>query len=50
MQIHYHHHLCGSKTVLHKVYRNKEYRSHLVLPVIPGKQGLPETLCDDNFL
>src|SRR4030042_4333709 len=26
MQIHYHPHLCSSKTTLHKIYRNKEDR------------------------
>jgi hypothetical protein len=50
MQIHYHHHLCSSKTTLHKIYRDREHRSHLILPVIPGKRGLPDTLRDDNFL
>jgi putative CocE/NonD family hydrolase len=29
-------HLCGSKTVLHKIYHNTDYPSHLLLPVIPG--------------
>jgi predicted acyl esterase len=28
-------HVCSSKTVLHKVYHNAEYPSHLLLPVIP---------------
>ncbi len=36
MQIHYHHHLCSSKTTLHKIYRDREHQSHLLLPVIPG--------------
>jgi predicted acyl esterase len=35
MLIHYHPLLCSSKTTAHKIYRNKEYQSHLVLPVIP---------------
>jgi predicted acyl esterase len=28
-------HVCSSKTVLHKVFHNSEYPSHLLLPVIP---------------
>ncbi|MFC1901945.1 CocE/NonD family hydrolase [Chloroflexota bacterium] len=32
--VHYHPHLCSSQTTLHKIYRNKEYQSHLLLPVI----------------
>ncbi len=28
-------HVCSSKTVLHKIYHNEKYPSHLVLPVIP---------------
>ncbi len=28
-------HVCSSKTVLHKVYHNAEYPSHLLLPIIP---------------
>ena len=28
-------HICSSKTVLHKVYHNEKYPSHLLLPVIP---------------
>ena len=32
-------HVCSSKTVLHKVYHNAEYPSHLLLPVIPKKVG-----------
>ena len=28
-------HVCSSKTVLHKVFHNAEYPSHLLLPVIP---------------
>jgi predicted acyl esterase len=49
MQIHYHPHLCNSKTTLHKVYRNKEYQSHLILPIISKKQSLIEMLSDDNY-
>jgi predicted acyl esterase len=28
-------HICSSKTVVHKIYHNEKYPSHLVLPVIP---------------
>jgi predicted acyl esterase len=28
-------HVCSSRTTLHKVYRNAEHPSHLLLPVIP---------------
>jgi predicted acyl esterase len=28
-------HVCSSKTVLHKVFHNADYPSHLLLPVIP---------------
>jgi putative CocE/NonD family hydrolase len=28
-------HVCSSKTVLHKVFHNAEYPSHLLLPMIP---------------
>ena len=28
-------HVCSSQTVLHKIYHNAEYPSHLLLPVIP---------------
>lgn len=28
-------HICSSKTVLHKVYRDEEHPSHLLIPVIP---------------
>jgi putative CocE/NonD family hydrolase len=30
-------HLCSSKTVVHKIYHNAAYPSHLILPVIPVK-------------
>jgi predicted acyl esterase len=49
MQIHYHPSLNTSKTTLHKIYRNKEYRSHLILPVISGKEEVMEIMSDDNF-
>ncbi len=49
IQIHYHPHLNSSKTTLHKIYRNREYRSHLVLPVLSGKEAVLETMSDDNF-
>ena len=50
IQIHYHPILNSSKATLHKIYRNKDYRSHLLLPVILGKRELPETMRDDNCL
>ena len=56
MQIHYHPILNHSKSILHKVYRDKDHRSHLLLPVILGKRELPperelpETMSDDNCL
>jgi putative CocE/NonD family hydrolase len=28
-------HICSSKTVLHKIYHNEKYPSHLLLPVVP---------------
>ena len=28
-------HVCSSKTVTHKIYRDAERRSHLLLPIIP---------------
>ena len=31
-------HICSSKTVLHKVYRNQKYPSHLLIPVIPADE------------
>ncbi len=49
MQIHYHPSLNSSKTTLHKIYRNKEYQSHLILPVISGKEAVLEIMSDDNF-
>jgi predicted acyl esterase len=50
MLIHYHPHLCSSKTTLHKIYRNKEYRSHLVLPIVAKKQAVIEYMSDENLL
>jgi predicted acyl esterase len=49
MQIHYHPHLMSSKTTVHKIYRNKQYRSHLVLPITSGKQAVSEMMSDENF-
>ncbi len=56
LQMHYHPHLNSSYSTLHKVYRNKVYRSHLLLPVVLGKRekpetyALPQTMQDDNCL
>ena len=49
IQIHYHPHLNSSRTTLHKIYRNSQYRSHLLLPITAGKQAVLETLSDENF-
>jgi len=29
-------HVCSSKTVVHRIYHNEEYPSHLLLPIIPA--------------
>jgi predicted acyl esterase len=50
MQVHFHPHLCSSRTTLHKVYRDREHRSHLLLPVIGKRPALTEVLSDDNML
>jgi uncharacterized protein len=56
LQIHYHPHLNTAAATLHKIYRDKDHRSHLLLPVILGKRELsdmrelPETMRDDNCL
>jgi hypothetical protein len=49
IQIHYHPFLNSSRITLHKIYRNKEYQSHLVLPVTSGKEAVEEVLSDENF-
>jgi predicted acyl esterase len=49
IQIHYHPHLPMSRTTLHKIYRNREYRSHLILPIISGKEAVMEVMSDENF-
>ena len=50
MQIHYHPHLPSSRTTLHKIYRNKEYPSHLLLPIVGKKENVMEYLCDENLV
>ena len=50
MQIHYHPHLPGSRTTLHKIYRNAEYPSHLVLPVVGNSESAIEYLSDENLV
>jgi predicted acyl esterase len=35
MVMHWHPHLCSSRTTVHRIYRDKGHRSHLLLPVIP---------------
>jgi uncharacterized protein len=32
-------HICSSKTVTHKIYRDAERPSHLLLPIIPEPTG-----------
>jgi uncharacterized protein len=49
IQIHYHPILNSSRTTLHKIYRNREFKSRLILPVISGKEAVLETLSDENF-
>ncbi len=49
LQIHHHPHLCSSKTTLHKIYRDREHQSYLVLPIISKKQTLVDIMSDDNF-
>jgi uncharacterized protein len=56
LQVHYHPHLNSATATLHKIYRDKEHRSHILLPVVLGKREtsetreLPTTLQDDNCL
>ena len=50
MQIHYHPHLNSSKTTLHKIFRDREHQSHLILPIVSKKPAVIEQLSDDNFL
>jgi hypothetical protein len=49
-QIHYHPHLPSSRTTLHKIYRNNEYQSHLMLPIVGKKESLIEYLSDENMV
>jgi hypothetical protein len=35
---------------LHKIYRNKEYQSHLVLPIAGKKDSLIEYLSEENMI
>jgi predicted acyl esterase len=49
MQIHYHPHLCSARTTTHHIYRNRQYQSHLMLPVVSGKEAVMETMSEDNF-
>lgn len=50
MQIHYHPHLPSSRTTLHKIYRNRECPSHLVLPVVGKSEDVIEYLSDENLV
>lgn len=38
MVMHFHPHLCSSKTVVHKIYHDKAHPSYLLLSVIPAKK------------
>jgi predicted acyl esterase len=49
IQIHYHPLLNSSRTTLHKIYRNQEYQSHLLLPITSGKAAVMDILSDENF-
>jgi len=50
MQIHYHPSLPSSRITLHKIYRNQEYPSHLVLPIVGRKDSVIEYLADENMV
>jgi hypothetical protein len=39
-----------SKPTLHKIYRNKEYPSKLILPILPKQKAVVEMVADDNLL
>ena len=39
MLVHYHPHVCSSRTTMHKIYRDLKHQSHLLLPVIPGNKN-----------
>ena len=49
IQIHYHPILNNSRTTLHKIFRNREYQSHLVLPITAGKDAVMEVMSDENY-
>jgi putative CocE/NonD family hydrolase len=50
IQIHFHPHLCSSRITLHKIFRDREHRSHLLLPVLGNRPSLTEIMSDDNML
>jgi len=50
MQIHYHPTLGSGRTTLHKVYRNKEYQSHLILAARSPTKSMKEFMADENVL
>jgi len=50
MHVHYHPHLCSSRTTLHKIYRNDEYRSHLTLPTVNVDDEVLDVLSNDSYL
>ncbi len=49
VQIHYHPLLNSARATLHKIYRNEQYQSHLVLPITSRKEAVEEVLSDENF-
>lgn len=50
MQIHYHPRLPSSRITTHKIYRDKKFRSCLILPVQKLGQAVVEYMSDDNLL
>jgi hypothetical protein len=50
MQIHYHPRLPSSRTTLHKIYRNAQYPSHLMLPIVGVKESVMEYLSDESLV
>jgi uncharacterized protein len=50
MQIHYHPHLPGSRTTLHKIYRDGKFPSHLVLPIVGKKDAVMDYLSDESLV
>ncbi len=49
IQIHYHPLLNSSRITTHKIYRNREYQSHIVLPITSGKEAVEDVMTDESF-